>query len=171
MNAIARCSAATTGSLDDHRVADLARDLDVGVDVFAQRAAGTGDARHAGRLHRPDRLDLVAHQADHVGRRADEHEAGLLHLLGEVRALGQETVAGVDRLGVGDLRRRDDARDVEIAVDRRPGADADRLVGEADVLQIAVDRGMHGHGLDAERGAGAQDAQRDFAAVGDDDFF
>jgi hypothetical protein len=30
---------------------------------------------------------------------------------------------------------------------------------------------MHGHRLDAEAVAGAQDAQGDFAAVGDEDFF
>ena len=29
---------------------------------------------------------------------------------------------------------------------------------------------MHGDGLDAELAAGAQDAERDLAAIGDDDF-
>ena len=160
-----------TGRLDDDRVADFAGDLDVVVDVLAQRTAGAGHARHAGGLHRADRLDLVAHQADHIGGRADEDEAGLFHLFGEIRALGQEAVAGVDRLGIGDLGRGDDARDVEVAVDRRPRTDAHRFVGQADVLEVAVDGGVHRHGLDAQTVAGAQDAQGDFAAVGDDDFF
>ena len=44
------------------------------------------------------------------------------------------------------------------------------LVGHADVFQIAIDRGMHGHRADAERMARAQYAQCNFAAVGDDDF-
>jgi multidrug resistance efflux pump len=39
----------------------------------------------------------------------------------------------MDRLGVGDLRSRDDPRDIEITVDRGARADADRLVSEADV--------------------------------------
>ena len=38
------------------------------------------------------------------------------------------------------------------------------------MLEVAVDRGVHGDRLDAELAAGAQDAQRDLAAVGDDDF-
>ena len=37
-------------------------------------------------------------------------------------------------------------------------------------FEVAVGRRVHGDGLDAELAAGAQDAQRDLAAVGDDDF-
>ena len=48
-------------------------------------------------------------------------------------------------------------------------ADAHGLVGEQHVLEVGVGGGMHGDGLDAELAAGAQDAQRDLAAVGDDD--
>ena len=85
-------TAAAAGGLDDDRVADLARDACMlVVDVLAERTAGTGHARHAGGLHRADRLDLVAHQADHVGGRADEDEAGLLDAFGEVGVLGQES--------------------------------------------------------------------------------
>ena len=51
-------------------------------------------ARHAGFLHGVDRGNLVAHQADGFGFRADEDEAGAFHLLGEVGVLGQEAVAG-----------------------------------------------------------------------------
>ncbi len=164
-------SAAAAGRLDDDGVADLARDAQVLLDVVAQRPAGTWHAGHARGLHRADRLHLVAHQADHVRGGSDEDEAGLLHLLGEVGALGEEAVARMDRLGVADLRRGDDARDVEIALARRRRADADRLVGKADVLEVAVRGGVHRHRLDAEAVAGAQHAQRDFAAVGDEDFF
>jgi hypothetical protein len=35
------------------------------------------------------------------------------------------------------------------------------------VFQIAVDRGMHSHGLDPEFAAGPQDAERYFATIGD----
>ena len=44
------------------------------------------------------------------------------------------------------------------------------LVRQQHVLGIGVGGRMHRHGLDAELAAGAQDAQRDFAAIGDDDF-
>jgi len=61
--------------------------------------------RHLGRRHRAAGLRLVAHQPDGVRRRADESQAALTDDLGEVRVLGQEAVAGVDRVGAGDLRR------------------------------------------------------------------
>ena len=161
---------ATTGRLDDDRVADLTGDLGVGDDVFAQRAARAGHARHAGGLHRADGFDLVTHHADGVGLGADEDETGLFHALGEVGVLRQEAVARVDGLGVGDFRRGDQCRDVEVALRRRRRTDADRLVGHGHVLEVAVDRGVYGHRADAEGVARAQDAQRDFPSVGDDDF-
>ena len=49
------------------------------------------------------------------------------------------------------------------------GADAHGLVGEAHVERARVGLGVDGDGLDAELAAGAQDAQRDLAAVGDED--
>ena len=163
-------TAAAARGLDDHRIADPAGDLDIGSGVVAQRAAAAGHAGHAGLLHRADGLDLVAHQADRLGARADEDESGLLHALGEVGVLAQEAVTGMDRLRVGDFRRGDDRRHVEVAVGRRRRTDADRLVGHGDVLEVAIDGGMHRDRADAQRVARAQDAQRDLAAVGDDDF-
>src|SRR5690606_4216922 len=121
--------AAAAGGLDDDRVADLRGQPDVGGHVVAQRAVAAGHAWHAGLLHRPDRLALVAHQADGVGLGPDEDEARLLHALGEVGVLAEEAVAGVDRLGVGDLGRGDDRRHVQVAAVGRRRTDADRLVG------------------------------------------
>jgi hypothetical protein len=92
-----------------------------------------------------------------------------LDLLGEVGVLGEKAVAGVDRLGVGHLGSADDRRDVEVARRRRRRADADRLVGELHVLRFGVDLGMDHHRADAHLPAGALDAQRDLATVGDED--
>jgi hypothetical protein len=97
-------------------------------------------------------------------------KAGLLDAFGEVGVLAEEAVTRVDRLGVGDFGGGDDLRHVEVAVGGRRGADAHRLVGHGDVLEVAVDGGMHRDRADAERVARAQDAQRDFTTVGDDDF-
>jgi hypothetical protein len=76
----------------------------------------------------------------------------------------------VDRVGVRDLGGRDDVGDVEVAVRRGRRADADRLVGQADVHGIGIGGGMDRHRLDAHFVAGAVDAQRDLAAIGDEDF-
>ena len=137
--------------------------------IVAERSARTRHARHAGRFHRLDRLHLVAHQANDLGRGADEDETGFLDALGEVGILGKESVAGMDRLRVGDFGGRDDRGHVEIAFRGRRGTDADRFVGHADVLEVAIDSGMNGDRADAERMARAQHAKRDLAAVGDDD--
>ena len=161
--------AAAAGRLDDHRVADRARDLDDLLRIFGQRAFGTGHARHARLRHRVARADLVAHQPDRFGLRADEHEARTLDLLREVGVLGQEAVAGMDRLRVRHFRRGDDRGNVQVALRRRRRADADGFIGERDVLGVAVGLRMHDDRLDAELAARALDAQRDFAAIGDQD--
>ena len=164
-------SAAAAGRLDDDRVADAARDLDDLGGVIRQRAVHAGHAGHAGLLHRVLGGDLVAHQADGLGARADEHETALFHALGKVGVFRQEAIAGVDGLRIGHFRRADDGGDVQIALRRRRRADAHRFVGQLDVFGVGVGLGMHRHGLDAHFAAGALDAQGDFAAVGDQDFF
>ena len=104
------------------------------------------------------------------GRRADERQPALAGDLGEMRVLGEEAVAGMDGVGAGDLRGGDDRGDVEVALARRGRTDADVVVGVADVQRVAVGLGMDGHGLQAHFLAGQDDAQRDLAAVGDQDF-
>ena len=163
-------TAAAAGSLDDHRVTDFIRNAGVLGGVLTQRAARSRHTGHAGRLHGAYGFDLVAHQADGLGTRTDEHEATLLDALREVGVFRQEAVAGMDGLGVRDFGRGDQGWHVEVALDRRRTTDADRLIGHGDVLQVAIHRGMHGDRLDAQGVAGAQDAQRNLATVGDDDF-
>src|SRR5579863_2293418 len=104
-----------------------------------------------------------------LGFGAYEYEAALLDPFGKVRILGEEAVAGVDRHRVGDLRGADDGRHVEVAARGGRRADAHGLVREQHVLEAVVGRRMHRHRLDTELPAGAQDPQRDLAAVGDDD--
>ena len=76
----------------------------------------------------------------------------------------------MDRVRAGDLGSGDDAVGLEIAVLARAGADADRLVGELDVHGIDIRLGINRHRMHAEFAAGADDAKRDLAAVGDQDF-
>jgi hypothetical protein len=77
----------------------------------------------------------------------------------------------MDGVSAGDLGGRDDARDVEIRFARRCGSDADVVVSKANVQGFAIRLGVNRDGLDAELAAGANDAQRDLAAVRDQDFF
>ena len=63
----------------------------------------------------------------------------------------------------------DQARDLEIRVPGRRGADADIIIGEPDMERLAVGLRVDGDRLDTQLLASANDADRDFAAVGDQD--
>ena len=158
-------AAAAARRLDDHRVTDLAGDLDDFLRLFRQSAVDPRHDRQSGFLHRVLGAHLVAHQAYRLGARPDEHESALLHALGEIRVLREKTIARVYRLGIGHFRGADDRGNVEIACARRRRADAHRFIGELDVLRFGVGLGMHHDGLDAELAARALDAQRDLAAI------
>ena len=107
---------------------------------------------------------------DHVRRRTDERQAVVAGDLGEARVLGQEAVAGVDRVGTADQAGRDDVRDVEVRRRDRSRTHAERLVGVAHVQRAAVGFTEDRDRRDPELVASAVDAQRDLAAVGDQYF-
>ena len=126
----------------------------------------TGDDRHAGLGHDLARPGLRAHRFDRLGRRADEDDAGLGAGAGEVGVLGEEAVAGVDRLGPRLLGRVDDLDDVQVALGGGRRADQEGLVGLAHVRGVAVDLRVDGDRSDAHLLQRAGDANRDLAAVG-----
>jgi len=159
-------AAAAGRRLDHHRVADRLGDLD-GMLGALERAEEAGHRRHAGGLGQLLRLDLVAHRRDGARPRADESDAGRAERLGEGGALGQEAEAGMHRLRPGVARRRDEARDVEVALGRGGAADRDRLVGLQDVQRVGVGLGVDRDRGDAHAPGGAHDAAGDLAAVGD----
>ena len=161
-------SAAAGCRLDDDRVADLAADALRRV-VIGDAALGSRHAGDAQRLGGPLGFDLVAHGADMLGLGADEGDVVILQDLGEAGVLGEKAVAGMDGIGAGDLAGGEQRRNVKIAVARRRRPDADALVGEAHMHGVGIRRGMDRHGGDAEFLGGAQHAERDLAAIGDQD--
>ena len=110
-------------------------------------------------------LSPIASMALRIG--ADEDDAGLGERLREGRALGEEAVARMHRLGARLLAGRDDLVDREIGLRRRGRADGDRLVGHLDVQRVLVGLGIDGDGLDPHSTRGLDDPAGDFAAVGD----
>ena len=76
----------------------------------------------------------------------------------------------MNRVGAGDLGGAEDRRHAQVAVGAARRTDADVLVGEPHVQRVLVRLGVDGDGLDAQLAAGADDAQRDLSAVGDQDF-
>ena len=131
-------ASATAGrGFHQHRVADVARDRDrvlVGLDA----AIGAGHDRDAELGGGTLGLDLVAHQADVLGLGADEMDAVLGQDLGEAGVFRQKAVAGVHRVGAGDLAGREQRRDVKVGFARRRRADAHALVGEANVHGVGI---------------------------------
>ena len=126
--------------------------------------AGRWPSRRCAGLH------LVAERLDRLRRRTDPDQAGVDHGLGEVAVLGQEAVAGVHRVGAGLLRRGDDLADVEVGVPGRRAVERVRLVGEPHEQRVAVGLGIDGDTADAGVPTGADHADGDLAAVGDQDF-
>src|SRR4029079_16471218 len=112
-------AATACGRLDHQWKADL-----VGI-------AGGQDG-NPGRRGGALRLELVAAAAQRVGSGADENETRRLDRLGEVRVLGEEPVAGMDRVGARMLRGPDVLLGVEVA------RDLDDLVGLAGVQRALV---------------------------------
>ena len=90
---------------------------------------------------------------------------------GKARVLREKAVAGMDRLGAAAPRHVEDLVDVEVRLARRRWTDVVGVVGLAHVQRLAVHVGEDGDRLDAHLAAGANDADGDFAAVGDQNSF
>ncbi len=110
--------------------------------------------------------DLVTHHADMFRRRTDKGKAVFFDHGGKVGIFRQEAVTRMDGFRPGDFGRRQDRRNIQIAVFRCGRADADGFVCQADMHGIGIGGGMHRDSFDAHFAAGALNTQRDFATVG-----
>ena len=161
-------TAAAVGRLDRHRQAVLPREGDDLVGV-GHRVGRAGHERGVGAGGDVARLDLVAEGVDGLGGGADPGQPGVDHGLRERGVLGEEAVAGVDRVGAGL------AGDVEQLVLHQVGVAGGRaaervgLVGDLDVQRVAVGVGIHGDRADPAVRARPRDAHGDLATVGNED--
>ncbi len=159
--------AAAGERLDDHRAAvfesreELSRFVETGGPI---RAAQDGDIGGGGG---GTGSALVAEEFQHLEPRADEGDARVGAGSAEGCVLGQETVAGMDRVAVCFDRSAQDILDVEI---RRHAAttERDRLIGDPQVQPVRVVLGVDGYSLDSEIHRRAGDPYRDLAAVRDE---
>ena len=95
-------------------IADFLRDLE----RFLFRlddAVAPGRDRHAGFARAGARGIFVAHRVHRARRRPDELDIAALADFGEVRVLGEKSVAGMNRIDVADFGRAHDAIDFQIA--------------------------------------------------------
>src|SRR5215831_15738498 len=166
----AHASATAAGrGLDDHRVADVLRDLE----RLVLALGGTVAARqnwNAGLAHHATRARFVGHQPDDLRIGTDELDVAGRANLGEVRAFGEEPVPRMNRVGASHFRRANHLRHVQIAVRAASRPYADVLVGKLPVQRVLVCLGVHRDSLDAEFLAGIDDAECHFAAIRDENF-
>ena len=161
--------AAAPARLQHQRIADFFSQRLAGGEIVRQRR-GRGHHRHAGGDRRVARGHLVAERAHHVGRRADPADARIDHGLREFGVLGQEAVAGVDRIDIGLPCDAQDVVDVEIRGERLLAfADQIALVRLEAMQRQAVFLRIDRHRADVQLGGGTHHANRDFRAVRDQD--
>ena len=77
----------------------------------------------------------------------------------------------MNRLCVSHFCRRNNGGHIQVTQRRRSRSNANRLVGQFDVLGITICFGIDHDGLDIHFSAGPLNAQRNLAPVGDQDFF
>ena len=160
-------AAAAHGGLEHHRVADLAGQR-AGLVVGAHRLQRARHHRHLQLARELAGRRLVAHGADGRRRRPHEGQPGGAARLGEARVLGEEAVARVHGVGAGGAGGGDERVDRQVALGGRRRSDRVRLVGHEHVQRLAVGLREDRHGGDALLAAGADDAHRDLAPVGDE---
>src|SRR5207247_8584159 len=109
------------------------------------------------------------HRAAGGRRWTAEDEPGGAARLGERGVLGEEPVAGMDRVGAGRLRDVYEPLDVEVALGGGGGPDRVHLVGHEHMKRLAVRLGEDSGARDAGLAARAGQAHGDLAAVRDED--
>ena len=162
-------AAAAADRLERDRVSDRVGETLRGFEVRLRSVAARND-RNTGGLHRDARLDLVARLRDRLGRRTDEAHPGVLDGAREVRVLAQEPVTRMHGVAARGLRRVHDHVDAQVGLARRGRPDAIGLVGRANVEFLAVGVREHGNRPDPHFAQRPNDADGDFAAIGDADF-
>ena len=126
------------------RVADLPRRLD---DLVGR--SGLFRAWHHGNVGlfgQQPRRGFVAHLLDSLGRRPDEDQPRIPAGRRETGVLGQETVAGMDRVSARLPGGFDDGLHIQVALAGRWRPDVDGLVGVAHVERLLVRVGVDGDG-------------------------
>ena len=124
--------------------------------------------RYAVGGHELLRADLGAHLVDRLGAGTDPGQPRLDDPACEVGVLGQEAVAGVNRVGPRAERRLDHQVAAEVRLGRGVAGQGHGDVGLGDEPHRGIRVGVHRHGLDPEVPAGPEHPPRDLAPVGDE---
>src|SRR5258708_7270957 len=160
--------AAAEAGLDDDRIADgLCRGLHL--IRIGQPVLGAGERRDVGLFGQSLGGGLVAEGFQQVGAGADEGDAVLGARPGQPRVLGQEAIAGVNRIRAvlpGDCHQ---GGDVEISFDRRATlgrAHEVRLIGLEAVQRETIFVRVDGNGAQSQFRRRPKNPYGDFTSIG-----
>ena len=135
--------------------------------VDVDRGGRSGRHRNAALRREFARAQFVAEQFERGGVGTDERDAGVGQRRGEARVLREKSVTGMHRIAVVGARGSDHRGDVEIRRNAAP-RECVRRIGARDVQRTRVVGCIDGGRGDVEFVGGANDADGDFAAVGDE---
>ena len=161
-------TATTEGGLDGHRNAELLGERHDLVGVL-DRVLGARGHRRLSALGDVAGGDLVTQVADRLRRGTDPDQPGVDHGLREIGVLGEEAVAGVDRVRAGLGGGVEDLVEHQVRLGRGLTAQGEGLVGELDERRIGVRFGVYGHTGDTGVLGGPDHAHGDLASVGYED--
>ena len=158
------------GRLDCNRQAILFRKCDH-FRCRLDRTIAAGNQGSADAGGDPPRLHLVAERFDDMRIGADPDQAGIDDGAGKLRPLGQEAVPRMHGIGAGAFGDADQLFDVEIGFRRAAAGETIGLVGQVHEQRIHIRIGINRNRGDAVVAAGADDADGDFATIGNQHFF
>jgi hypothetical protein len=138
---------------------------------IGHRFLGAGQGGHVELRRQMTCGGFVTHVLQQFGRRTDEEDALASAGAGERGVFRKKAIARMDQRHALRLRQRDDALDVEIRADRTffP-VQAIGFIGFETMDREAVFLGIDGNRAQTQFIGRAEDADRDFAAVGGQQF-
>jgi hypothetical protein len=162
-------TAAAGHRFDHDRVANLFRSRQR-VLFFLDDAVRSGRGGHTGFFGQRAAYCFVLQRIHRARTWPDEPNVAVFAYVGEMRVLGEETVARVNRVHICNFCRADDAVDAQVAFAAGTLADANRFVRKLHMHGVRVRLRIDGHGADVQFLAGADDAHGNFTAIGNENF-
>ena len=133
----------------------------------------TGGARHQRCPHRcrnAPRRHLVAQLRNGLGSGTDPHQPGIDHRLREPGVLRQEAIARMHGIGPAAPCNLQQLAHVQVGIGRALTLQGESLIRQAHMQRIPIRIGIYRHALHAIIGTCTDDAHRNLAAVGNQDF-
>jgi hypothetical protein len=164
-------TAAAEGSFDDERKSNFVCDLQ-SLSAIGHRLFCSRQRRDVYPFRQRTGGSFVAHQFEKVGARPNKFNSGRATRPGEFGIFSEEAVARMDHVDVVFLGQGNDAWDIKVRADRALAlADEIGFVSFEAMDAESIFLRVNGDGAQAQFGGGAENADRNLTAIGDEQFF